>query len=201
MEKKNVITTIEMELESKHGSLQRIIGINDFCIAGGYIRDLFARGVSKDIDIFIPDEADYNKAVNVLSKEYSILKERKNSILFDTENEQIDLVKANNSDPFSVETREEAYNRIIDSFDIRCVQAFYSKGAGLVYKPGFVEDCLNKECNLATITLPYHTLGRLSKLRSKGWSISKEVESDILDYCYKAPWGVTKEVEYNIDKE
>jgi hypothetical protein len=175
-------------LRIKCESLMSDLGLRNFSIAGGFIRDLYTDSPINDLDLFFEDEKSYIDSCEALEYQAKKIKERKNSKVFKLKDGTlIDLVYCNGKT-----VADTVFN-----FDILSCCVFFNINDGLISKQGWLDDCEDKSIRLNTITFPYLTLGRISKLKSRGWNISTSEEFNILDYCYKAPWGPNTEFEYN----
>lgn len=170
--------------------VKNIIDNESFIIAGGSIRDIFTSHPINDIDcFFLADDTDsYNCAVECFNYCAKLIKKRRNSHLFHhKELGNVDLVLSEHAEPI----------KIIESFDIVASCALFNPITSLVAHNKFVWSCNQGTVLINKITLPYHTLGRVAKLKSKGWNVDSDTEMNLLDYCYKAPWGPGVEFEYN----
>ena len=176
-------------LRNKCEYLTNVLGLKDFSIAGGFIRDLFAGMdcVSNEVDLFFENEDSYAASCEVLEYQAKKIKERKNSKVFLLKDgSMVDLVYCSGKT-----VAETVFN-----FDILNCCVFFNIKDGLISQQGWLSDCEDKQIRINAVTFPYLTLGRIAKLKSRGWNISNSEELNILDYCYKAPWGPTIEAKY-----
>ena len=166
-----------------------IFGTDKFCIAGGAIVSTLNGDEVKDIDCFFILEDEYWKAVENTHYRAKLIKERKNSKVFKLKcGTEIDMV-----------LKKDAYtfNEVIDSFDMVHTQHYFHPDEGLVSRVNAELYAKNKTLHLNCVTHPWLTLGRIARKLADGWIIDSNQERNILDYCYKAPWGPQKESEYS----
>lgn len=169
-----------------------------FAIAGGAVSSVIQGQTPKDVDCFFGSCEEYELAETNLrhNPEFRIVKERKNSILFShaTETLMIDIVRPERNQDGSY----KSYDEIVDNFDLVHICMYFSPEKGIVQvNPDSIKYSMEKIIKIHKVCLPYHTLGRISKYRHRGFFIGPEEERLILDYCYKAHWGASAEAEYN----
>lgn len=166
-----------------------IFETDKFCIAGGAIVNTINGDEVKDIDCFFFQQDEYNKAIENIHYRAKLTKERKRSKVFKLKDgREIDVVLCEYAKNF---------NEIIDSFDMVHTQHYYNPDEGLVSRVNAELYAKNKILHLNCVTYPWLTLGRIAKKIKEGWLIDSNQERNILDYCYKAPWGPQKESEYS----
>lgn len=157
-----------------------------FLLAGGAVRDIIMGEKPRDYDLFFTDKNIYNQACENMEYHAKKIKQRRNSTLYKLKDgAEIDLV-------FSTYNFENIHL----NFDLHhCCVSFFN---GDILKSNMFNTAIeDRELILNVVTYPYLTLSRISKFKSRGWNIIEEQERLILDYCYKAPWGASKEIEYS----
>ena len=157
----------------------------EFYIAGGACVSQLLNDEIKDFDIFT-NKLGLNLLIS-LSRNYIVVDERCNSMVLKhkEKEELLDIVIC--EDPIQT----------IKDFDLKHCCVYYD-GKNIVEAiPDALSLAKNKKLVLNIIKFPYLTLGRIAKYKAKGFSIDRDNELNILDYCYKAPWGPNKEYEYS----
>lgn len=178
-----------MQIGKAFELLSGIVNTFDFCLAGGAISSLLRGETPRDFDLFFINKESYELAVtHLINSGAELAKERKSSKLSKIGDLFIDLVSSN----------EKSFHDVIDNFDLIHVCHFYTPQSGLVSLDGAVRANAGKEIRLHKVSLPYLTLGRIAKNKKNGFFVGPVVEGEILDYCYKATWGPSSEIEYNI---
>lgn len=167
------------------------LGSEHFCIAGGSIVSFLNHDEPKDLDCFFINQTYYNLALEHISFRAKEIKRRRNSVQFElSSGAKIDVIF----------TGKDSFRSIIEDFDLVHCCHYYTPSEGIVSLDKAVEYARNYTLHLKTITLPYFTLGRIAKYRTRGFSMDSNQENQILYYCYKAPWGPGNEVEYQLEK-
>lgn len=176
------------------------LGTEKFYIAGGALRsfvetpglDLLNDGktvaMSKDVDCFFNNAAEYTKSMIKLIKQgYQKSKERRNSVVMEKEGETTyDLVYL-----------EWAFDgkSIIDDFDFTNCCVAYGK-EGLTVGDTFFEDVQSCQLKINNVKIPYHTIQRAGKFIKKGYILSDKDKITLFENAANAPWGPYDEDEY-----
>lgn len=166
-----------------------LICSSDFCIAGGAIADYIYSKENDieykpdDFDLFFINHDSYTEVTNqlrlssALFDSIKVLKERKNSTLFQVGNIKIDIIYQN----------KNSYLEIIQDFDLlHCCHYYDYENNRIESLSQDAYDCAT-ERHLAlnnTKKNPYITLRRVSKFIKREYSIDQSEELAILDMCY-----------------
>lgn len=176
-------------MENLYKKCAEVLGNSNFCIAGGAIVSHLLNLEPSDVDCFFINETFYKQALSEIEFHSKLIKKRSNSSQFELRNGmRIDVVFV----------LKDSYKEVIECFDLVHCCHYYTPETGIISLENAELYTRHQTIQLKTITLPYLTLGRIAKAKTKGFHIDSHQESLILQYCYKAPWGPSKESEYLI---
>lgn len=178
-----------------------LLGTNQFHIAGGvlraYVEDFHLVSsfnsntpiLSKDVDCFFNDGAEYFKAKESLeARGYVVGRERTSSVSMDkdghTSYDLVYLAKIfNGSD-------------IIDDFDFtNCCIAIGKEGL-LLHHDNFFIDVAARNLKINKVKIPYHTISRAGKFMKNGYTLDNESKVLLFDNAANASYGPYEEDEY-----
>jgi len=177
-------------VENLYLKCSEILGNSNFCIAGGAIVSHLLSTEPSDTDCFFTNETYYNQAIGHIEYRAKLIKKRAKSRQYELENGmRIDVIFVS----------KDSYREVIECFDLVHCCHYYTPKEGIVSLENAESYTRLQLIHLKTITLPYLTLGRIAKAKTRGFCIDSNQENLILQYCYKAPWGPSKESEYLMD--
>lgn len=149
-------------------------------IAGGVFKNVFQREAFKDIDIFFKNQEDFNKALDLFTKNESFVKlyDNKNAICFKKKDKRVrvDLVKSDFKEPLDM----------IKSFDFTIAKFAYFKEPETgtykcVYHPKFFEHLNLKRLVIDdTMRFPVGTFERSYRYKGYGYGLCRESKAKII---------------------
>jgi hypothetical protein len=197
---------IRAVLNNTFNKVKILIGHSNFILAGGCVRDICNGDEPRDIDVFFLNESDYLEACINLDYSCKMLKERRNSKVYMSKDEtELDLVypdtikELNDSNIMSIFSDiqpEPTGKDVIRNFDFADGQQYFD-GSELVMTMMCTVAMERKEILINQITFPYLSLGRASKMRKRGWEVSRPVLEALAEHCMNAPFGPGAELEYS----
>lgn len=141
-------------------------------VAGGILRDFFSNiPLTTDIDVFFPNESEFNKIENYFkSKNCELVYNNENTVRYKYKNRYFDLVKKYFPTP----------KETINQFDFT-VSMFAVDYENVYYGETSFMDLAKKQIIINKITYPESTLFRLLKYYKKGFSICKNDLKTLVD--------------------
>lgn len=104
----------ETKVILKHTEIKEVLGVDNFILAGGALRDIATKYLVNDYDCFFLSEDIYKRAIeNLKSKNAILIKTRINSVVYELNGCIYDIILSNKKD----------MNDIVNSFDFHCCAA------------------------------------------------------------------------------
>lgn len=180
-----------VEKQSWDGNLIIIKKVPIKCwVAGGALKSYFLGKKPTDIDIFFPNQEEFEKAKELFHGDYPIF-ENDNVVKYKYKDYTIDLCKKHFPTP----------QETIDNFDFT-VTCCAVDSIQIYHHPSFFIDLAKKQLMINKITYPVSTLWRLQKYILGGFRICKQemlkIVKSIQDYTIETTIGqniITPEIE------
>ena len=134
----------------------------EFWIAGGSVADAFTKGkVSGDIDMYFPNQENFDKAIKYFTNKGEIVYDEENSVKIKTSNFEVDLVK--NFSP----TKEST----VADFDYTVCTGIVDRD-GVYYSKEFMYALKNKKLQINSLCNPIGAVKRIKKYAQRGYDLS-----------------------------
>lgn len=158
-----------------YDNFTKLFGTDDFYIAGGAIRDFVQSfGEPKDYDIFVTNGDTYIDICRKLEQEgYNLELEREHSKVFEKDGDcSFDIIKV-----------DVGFDELVmDNFDLTCCTAQFGP-TGFDHHPNFFKDVQEQVININNLKLPYYTYKRIAKHIMKGYTVTPEVLTKVMDFA------------------
>jgi hypothetical protein len=134
----------------------------EFWIAGGSVADAFTQGkVNGDIDMYFPNQENFDKALKYFSEKGEIVYDEENSVKIKTSNFEVDLVK--NFSPSKEST--------VADFDYTVCTGIVDRD-GVYFTKEFMYALKNKKLQVNSLCNPIGAVKRIKKYAKRGYDLS-----------------------------
>ena len=134
----------------------------EFWIAGGSVADAFTKGkVNGDIDMYFPNQENFDKALKYFSEKGEIVYDEENSVKIKTSNFEVDLVK--NFSPSKEST--------VADFDYTVCTGIVDRD-GVYFTKEFMYALKNKKLQVNSLCNPIGAVKRIKKYAKRGYDLS-----------------------------
>ncbi len=134
----------------------------EFWIAGGSVADAFTKGkVNGDIDMYFPNQENFDKALKYFSEKGEIVYDEENSVKIKTSNFEVDLVK--NFSPSKEST--------VADFDYTVCTGIVDRD-GVYFTKEFMYALKNKKLQVNSLINPIGAVKRIKKYAQRGYDLS-----------------------------
>lgn len=134
----------------------------EFWITGGSVADAFTKGkVNGDIDMYFPNQENFDKALKYFSEKGEIVYDEENSVKIKTSNFEVDLVK--NFSPSKEST--------VADFDYTVCTGIVDRD-GVYFTKEFMYALKNKKLQVNSLCNPIGAVKRIKKYAKRGYDLS-----------------------------